>query len=125
MKKLFGTGILLMFLAILWPTSHAIAGFFSSGNGCKILFVEIKGKNDADTQVSSPAYVKEALSKGGGRIVLDVNVIRAIDAKFISKYATSEEGKFSIRPAILNYVGGQGWIFVEDAGEYYIFIKER
>ena len=126
MKKSFETVILLMCLAILWPSSHAIAGFFPSDKGCKILFVEIKGLNDSDTQVSSPTYVKEALSKGGGRIVLDASVIRAIDADYVTKYATSnEEGNFFTHPAFLNFVGGQGWTFVQDAGRYYIFIKER
>ena len=103
-----------------------------SGNkGDKILIVEIKGENVSvrNETVSSETLVKKSLEKGGS-IVLDIDIIRKIDDKFDAKYSASDsDGKFYTRPAILNYVGGQGWHLLQVIGSpgntQYFFTKTR
>jgi hypothetical protein len=63
-------------------------------------------------------------------LTLDVDVLRKIDSGFDAKYAvTGSDGKFFIRPAILNYIGGQGWhllqVFGLPGAPQYIFTKAR
>ncbi len=75
--------------------------------GCKygesVLIVTI------DEQSSEIGLIKESLKKGG-EIVLSVSAAREIDASFDDKYAISDSSaKFLIKPALLNFVGGNGW----------------
>jgi hypothetical protein len=101
-----------------------------SGKGDKILFVEIKGENSfSEGEVSEIELIKESLDKGGS-LTLDVAVLRSIDNEFDTKYtASNSEREFFIRPAILNFVGGQGWhllqIFGLPGNPQYIFVKVR
>jgi hypothetical protein len=101
------------------------------GKGDKILIVEIQGENtfNDDDEVSEVALIKEALKKGGG-LTLNVAVLRNIDNNFDSLYTVSNsDGQFFIRPAILNFIGGQGWhllqIFGLPGNPQYIFVKGR
>ncbi|MDR1466639.1 MAG: hypothetical protein LBI40_03375 [Treponema sp.] len=100
------------------------------GKGDKILIIDIKGEsNFGEDDVSEVGLIKEALEKGGA-LTLDVAVLRTIDSEFDSKFtASNSEGNFRIRPAILNFVGGQGWhllqIFGLPGAPQYIFVKAR
>lgn len=74
--------------------------------------------------------IKEGLIKGG-YIEINSDSIMSIDPEFDSKYAnTNSANKYYIKPALLNFVSGQGWRFQqkfcinlnENNAEYY-FIK--
>jgi hypothetical protein len=105
-----------------------ISGNSGSDNGDKVLVVKIDYSDNGE-DVSEEKLIKEALEKGG-RIILGVDLIREIDYGFDEKYtATNSKGNFNIRAAVLNFVGGQGWHFVQVFGmpgdpEYY-FTKTR
>jgi hypothetical protein len=100
------------------------------GKGDKILIVDIKGGSNFDEDdISEVGLIKKALEKGGA-LTLDVAVLRTIDSEFDSKFtASNSEGKFLVIPAILNFVGGQGWHLLQvlelsDTPQY-IFVKAR
>jgi hypothetical protein len=101
-----------------------------NGKGDKILIVEIQGENSfSENEVSEEALIKEALQKGGS-ITLNVEVLRNIDSNFDSLYATvNSDGNFLVRPAILNFIGSQGWhllqIFGLPGNPQYFFVKSR
>jgi hypothetical protein len=100
----------------------------TSSNGDKILIVQLVNKDSGD-KPSEEEYIKLSLLNGG-YITLDVDTIRKIDSKFDEKYATADsKGKFLVLPAILNFVGGQGWNLRSISGglgnaDYY-FTKSR
>jgi hypothetical protein len=100
------------------------------GKGDKILIVEIQGENSfSENEISEEALIKEALQKGGS-ITLNVEVLRNIDNNFDSLYAAANsDGNFLVRPAILNFIGGQGWhllqIFGLPGNPQYFFVKSR
>jgi len=95
--------------------------------GDKILVVRIGDKND---DVSEVELIKNALEKGG-QLTLNVEVLKQLDnPKFSSKYtASGSDGRYFTRPAILNFVGGQGWrllqIVVDSYETEYFFVKSR
>ena len=101
-----------------------------NGRGDIILIVEIYGENTfGSDEVSEENQIKVALEKGGN-VTLNVEVLRKIDSTFDSKYtASNSEGKFLTRPAILNFVGGQGYnllqVFGLPGNPQYFFIKKR
>ncbi len=115
-KKIF-YGI--FFLVIIMALS-------SCNEGDKILVVKIESNKDNISEIS---VIKKSLEKGGF-INLDVEVLRKIEPKFDSEYAaTDSKGNFFIMPAILNFVGGQGWHFLQTFGmpgdPTYFFVKSR
>ena len=98
--------------------------FCGCGNkGDKILIVEIAEKN---ADVSDVSLVKEALTRGG-MIVISVDIARQIDSEFDEKYTTSgNSDSFLITPALLNFVGGNGWSFVQTTvRNEYFFVRNR
>ena len=96
-----------------------------ASKGSKILIVEITSDKE---KASEEALIRKALDKGGA-ITLSVEVARKIDASFDEKYTTSgSDGKFMVYPALLNFIGGQGWNFVQSVGGFgseYFFVKNR
>jgi hypothetical protein len=123
--KYFG-GILFLAIVMILSSCNPY------GKGDKILIVEIQGENsfkDDDDDVSEVSLITEALEKGGS-LTLNVEVLRKIDLEFDSKYtASNSEGKFFVRPAILNFIGGQGWhllqVFGLPGNPQYFFVKSR
>ena len=115
--------LLLSVFVVLSLYSTADSFSLSGSKGCKVLIVLLK---DKENEVSEVSLIKKAFDKGG-RIVLDVDVAREIDKGFDEKYtATGSDGKFLVTPAILNFVGGQGWNLLQmQLGPQYIFVKER
>ena len=102
-----------------------------SEKGEKILIVEIQGENMGrnNDNTSEISVIRRALETGG-QLTLDVEALRQIDPKFDSNYAVSgSDGKFLVKPAILNFVGGQGWrllqIFGLPGNTQYVFVKNR
>jgi len=94
----------------------------SNDKGCKVLIVSI----EKGSEVSELEIIKKAFNIGG-MIALDVATARKIDSSFDEKYiAAGSDGKFLVAPAILNFVGGQGWtlIQVQPSPQYY-FVKGR
>ncbi len=106
MKKSF-----ILLSALLLITSL----FFSCKYGEYILIVSI------DDQSSEIDLIKESLKKGG-EIVLSVSAAREIDADFDTKYAVSDStSNFFVKPALLNFIGGNGWKLksIAPASSYY------
>jgi hypothetical protein len=104
-----------------------------NGKGDKILTVNLV-PNDSD-YASEIEVIKESLVKGGG-ITLSGTAIKEIDPNFASKYGvTDSEGRYSVIPAIVNFVGDNGWNLIqvlayEGASVQsfkceYIFVKTR
>lgn len=120
-------GIMLVFCFIFVGCSNGnIPGM--SNRGDKILIVEVQGENvGRDADVSEESLIRQALDKGGS-IVLNIEILRTIDNEFDSKYtASNSSGQFYTRPAILNFVGGQGWhllqVFGLPGNPQYFFVK--
>lgn len=126
--KFISTMLLIVLLTILSPCSPAVAALFSGNNGCKILIVSIEKDlgTDESKDVSDVVLIRQALEKGG-MIVLNTDVAKEIDSQFESKYAAvNVDGQYFIAPALLNFIGGQGWVFVQIQGvQQYYFVKER
>jgi len=92
--------------------------------GDKILLVKVYN-SQRSYEVSEIDVIKEALEKGG-EITVDTTVAREIDPDFDSKYTVANSrGTFLTRPAILNFIGGQGWRLLMGADYDYIFVKSR
>ena len=125
------TGIKFIILALILAvftvlSSYSTAASFSltGSKGCKVLIVILK---DKENQVSDETMIKQALDKGGF-ITLDVEIARKLDKEFDQKYtATGSDDKFLVTPAILNFVGGQGWnlLQMQPLGQQFIFVKDR
>ena len=84
-------------------------------------------EDDEDNEVSEVSYLREAFDKGGW-ITLNTDVAHEFDKDFESKYAAVDsDGRYLIRPALLNFVGVQGWYLLQMAviGHHYIFVKNR
>ena len=115
--------VLLAAAIIAFACSPAVSFDLFGEKGCKILFVRTE---DGENKASEVLLVREALDKGG-MITLNTDVAKEIDRDFESKYtATGSDGKYFVLPAILNFVGGQGWTFVQmQLGPQYIFVKNR
>ena len=97
--------------------------------GDKILIVHIHGESSIREDISERGLVLQALEKGG-TLILDVDILRRIDPEFDIKYtATDSRGSFYTRPAILNFIGGQGWRLLQVFGlpgdPQYFFVKSR
>jgi hypothetical protein len=90
--------------------------------GDKILFVQI-GKDKDD--LSEQAVIEESLKKGG-QITINIALAREIDKDFDEKYSVSDsEGSFLIRPALLNFIGDNGWNYKEAGLGRYTFTQSR
>lgn len=77
------------------------------GKGDKILTVNITDNDSA--YFSDVEVIKESLVKGG-RLTLNVTVLEEIDPDVVSKYGVvSSEGRYSLIPVIVNFVGANGW----------------
>lgn len=90
--------------------------------GDKILIVRIERGSDfpSDTTTIRNAFVV------GGQITLGVEVLRELDRRFDDRFtASSYDRRFLTRPAILNFVGGQGWRLLQVNGNEYIFVRSR
>ena len=124
-KKIIGLLFALTITLSSCPPSFSFSlfGGGDSNNGSKILIVRIA---DKENEVSDITQINNALNIGGG-IVLNVDVARKLDSNFDSKYAAfDKDNRFLTLPALLNFVGGQGWYFVQmQLGPQYIFVKER
>ena len=95
--------------------------------GEKVLIVSI-----SRTDVSEVSMVRASLEKGG-MVTLNSSVATQIDPLFEEKYTVSNnQGSYLVKPAILNFIGGQGWHLKQqfcinlnyDNCEY-IFVKPR
>lgn len=123
----FGILINICFLFVNCSIEN-IPGYKNKGH--KILIVRIQGESVDDYDDISDEYlIKNALDKGG-YIFLNVDIIRKMDNEFDYKYTTlNSNGQFFTKPAILNFVGGQGWqllqIFGFPGDPQYIFVKPR
>lgn len=124
---------ILSLVILLWLSSCnqlAKGNSILNNNGDKILIVEIYGENvSGNDEVTEVSLINNALQKGGS-VTLNVDVLRQIDPQFDSKYtASNSNGQFYIRPAILNFIGGQGWhllqIFGLPGNPQYFFVKTR
>ena len=114
-KKCFwGFGILCVVFVLV--SCNAQIG----NKGDKILFVQLSDN------ASSEKEIREALEKGG-QVTLSTDVLKSIDSNFESKYAVlNSNGKYFIRPAILNFVGDRGWNLLQrDDSDDYLFTKKR
>jgi len=81
--------------------------------GDKILIVRIARGDEFPSDVTK---VRSAFETGG-QVTLDVDVLREINRFFDSRFTTlSYDGRFLVRPAILNFVGGQGWRLLQVYG---------
>jgi tetratricopeptide (TPR) repeat protein len=88
-----------------------------------VLLVEINLQNS--NNISSAYEIRNSLLKGG-LIVINSEVIESIDPDFAGKYAAiNYTGQYKIYPALLNFIGGQGWKFVQTAGRYEYFTKSQ
>jgi hypothetical protein len=96
--------------------------FNSTGlSGERILIVHSVAENSRE--VSEKEVIQKALSMGG-YISVNVDALRAIEPSFDALYTVLNSNRqFMILPAILNFVGGNGWHFVQTAGQDYIFVK--
>ena len=93
-------------------------------NGDKILMVAIADKDD---KLSEQVYVENSFKKGGW-ITINVDLGRKIEEKFDEKYAVFDKKReFLTTPALLNFIGGNGWKLNSPAGfgQGYIFTKSR
>ena len=91
-------------------------------NGDKILIVEISKDKD---ELSEQAVIKESLKKGGS-ITINVDLARKIDKNFDEKYAVmNSAGSFFTRPALLNFIGDNGWKYNQGGLGSYIFTQSR
>ena len=81
---------------------------------------------DDENPVSDTVLIKNALDKGG-YIVLNIDVVEELDSDFMKKYAAiGSDDRYFLNPTILNFVGGQGWNFVQmTLGPQYFFVKDR
>jgi hypothetical protein len=91
-------------------------------NGDKILIVEISKE---EVGLSEQAVIKESLEKGGS-ITINVDLARKIDENFDEKYAVFNSAEtFFTRPALLNFIGDNGWNFKQGGLGSYIFTQSR
>jgi len=94
----------------------------TGNNGDKVLFVEISKEKD---ELSEQAVIKESLKKGGA-ITINVELARKIDEKFDEKYAVYDsKNLFFTRPALLNFIGDNGWNYNSGGLGSYIFTQSR
>ena len=122
--KFISLALILSVFTVLSSYSNADSFSLTGSKGCKVLIVILKDKENETSEVS---LIKQAFNKGG-RIILDVEVAREIDKEFDEKYAASgSDGKFLVTPAVLNFVGGQGWnlLQMQPLGQQFIFVKDR
>jgi len=120
--KLISILLILVTFSILSSYSTVYSFPFSNDKGCKVLILSSKGKDD---KVSDEQMINQALDKGG-YIVIDVPSARKIDKEFDKKYAAfGSDDKFLVIPAILNFIGGQGWTLIQVSLGEYIFVKQR
>ena len=64
--------------------------------------------------------------KKGGSITINVDLARKIDENFDEKYAVmNSEGTFFTRPALLNFIGDNGWNYNGGGLGSYIFTQSR
>jgi hypothetical protein len=108
-------------ITLLIFTSILLSNCSPYGKGDKILFVDYE---DDVSKVNNESFIKEALEKGGS-ISVNVDVLRKIDPDFDKKYAVlDEKGEFLVKPAVLNFIGGQGW-HLNSFGMVIVFVKGR
>jgi hypothetical protein len=122
---LFLLSPLIILSCIPWENAGTL-----NDEGDKILIIYIEGESvSGDSEISEEGLIRQALDKGG-TLTLNVAALRKIDTGFDSKYtATDIKGQFYTRPAILNFIGGQGWhllqIFGLPGNPQYFFVKAR
>lgn len=94
---------ILFFVSLFWILS--LSGC-SSNKGERVLIAQFRADDSSNAQ-----FVKETL-RMGGEITLNVETAREIDPDFDNKYAVSDkDGKFLTRPALINFIAGNGWNF--------------
>ena len=99
----------------LWAAAPARAGE---------IYLLVEFNPDRKSDVSPANYVRNAL-KTGGFIKIDSDVCEKVDANYPDKYSTDNNGRFYTTPAMMNFVGENGWkLRTVDRGTY-IFVKEK
>lgn len=122
------TIILCMVICVIGCRGN-ITSLESAVIGHAVLVVRFSGTPDVDE-----VLVKNVLSKGGaitcGYDSDYVRFLRRYDEDFDEAAASNKDGKFSIHPAVLNWISSKGWKFqqkfcinLNDENAEYYFIK--
>lgn len=121
MKKSQMIGLVLVALMVV----PALGGCLQQSNGDHVLLVQLASEDEAADELSELQVVRDSLERGGS-INVNVSTARQIDKEFDAKYAVmNTEGSFLILPAVLNWVGGNGWHLVGPSLGGWLFTKPR
>jgi hypothetical protein len=117
-KKLIAHKLLIFFSIFTFLVMTGCTG----NNGDKILIVEISKEKD---ELSEQEVIEKSLKKGG-MITINVDLARKIDENFDEKYAVmNSEGTFFSNPALLNFIGDNGWNYNSGGLGSYYFTQSR
>lgn len=118
MKKLRMIGLVLIALVAM----PALGGCLQQNKGDHVLLVQLAGDDEEPSELQ---VVRDSLERGGS-INVNVSVARQLDKEFDARYAVPDtEGSFIVLPALLNWVGGNGWHLVGPSLGGWLFTKPR
>lgn len=121
MKKFQMIGLVLLALI----AAPALGGCLQQSAGDRVLLVQLAGEDEAADELSELQVVRDSLERGGS-INVNVSIARQIDKEFDASYAVmNTEGTFLVLPALLNWVGGNGWRLVGPSLGGWLFTKPR